>query len=103
MTMTSTTASMTERIGGETAKRSYQKSQGQIEFEEQLESQRECFQEEDSQRKESVSQTATAKQGKPLPFIDLFLNPKRVEEKEELLNMAKMEETGTDHTEVEFG
>ena len=103
MTTTSTTASTREIIGGETAERSYQKSQGQIEFEEQLESQRECFQEEYRQRKESVSQTATAKQEKPLPFIDLFLNPKRVEEKEELLKMAKMEETGTDHTEVKFG
>ena len=94
-----------ESIGEETgdvAERYNHMSQGQIEFEEQLESRRECLQEEDNQGKESVSRPATAKQGKPLPFIDLFLNPKRAEEKEELLIRAQKEDAGTDHTEVKF-
>ena len=101
-TTTATTTTTNKATKGETTGKVYQKSQGQIKFEEQLKSQRGCFQEEDSQRKESVSQTATAKQGKPLPVIDLFLNPKRTEEKEELLKSAKKQDTGTYHTKVKL-
>ena len=60
---------------------SYHKSQEQIEFEEQLSSERECFQKDDNLEKESV----TLKHEKKLPVIDLFLNPKRKAEKEEML------------------
>ena len=75
---------------------SYHKSQGQIEFEEQLSSERECFQKDDNLEKESV----TLKQEKKLPVIDLFLNPKRKAEKEEMLKKAHREEAGKGHSKV---
>ena len=63
---------------------SYQKSQGQIEFEEQLASEIECF-EDDTLGKES----ATSPQDKTLPVIDLFLNPDRTVEKKAMLKKAR--------------
>ena len=63
---------------------SYQKSQGQIEFEEQLASERECFQ-EDTLGQES----ATSQQDKTLPVIDLFLNPDRAAEKKAMLKKSR--------------
>ena len=68
-----------------------------MEFEEQLASERECFEEEDNQESESV----TSEQDKTsLPVIDLFLNPSRKAEKEEMLKEAHREEAGTGHNKV---
>ena len=67
-----------------------------MEFEEQLASERECFEEDDNLEKESV----TSEQDKTLPVIDLFLNPSRMAEKEEMLNKAHREEAGMAHNKV---
>ena len=68
-----------------------------MEFEEQLASERECFEEENNRESESV----TSEQDKTsLPGIDLFLNPSRMAEKEEMLKEAHREEAGTGHNKV---
>ena len=86
----------------ETIEKGYQKSQGQIEFEEKLESRRKCYQETGNLGKESQSKNSTANVGNPLPVIDLFLNPKRAVEKEELLKRAKKTDAGSGNNKVKY-
>ena len=73
-----------------------QKSQGQIEFEKQLASQRKCFQENDNFGNEG----RTSKQDNNLPLIDLFLNPSRYAEKEKLLDITQRDKAHNDQKKV---
>ena len=81
-------------------RKSYQKSEEQVDFENQLTSQRGCFQQEENVEKESSSSTMTRNLEKPLPLIDLFLNPKRKSEREDILKEVHREESGKGHKEV---
>ena len=74
----------------------YLKSQGQIEFEKQLASQRKCFQENDNFGNEG----RTSKQDNNLPLIDLFLNPSRHAEKEKLLDITQRDKAHNDQKKV---
>ena len=96
-TSTTETTTTTTTKSKTTTGRSYHKtSPGQIEFEEQLASLRECFQKNDNLGNEPV----TSSEAKALPLIDIFLNPVRRVEKEEMLEKARQEESGVGHTEV---
>ena len=79
---------------------SYQKSEEQVDFENQLTSQRGCFQQEEKVGKEPSTSTVARNFEKPLPLIDLFLNPKRKSEREDMLKEVRREESGKGHKEV---
>ena len=49
-----------------------------------------------------MSKTAATNLGKPLPIIDLFLNPEREADKLEMLKRAKMEHANTGHIKVNY-
>merc|ERR1712012_927058 len=78
----------------EKARRSSHKTQGQIQFVEHLASRNECYKGKTSPGGDSL----TSDERKALPIIDLFLNPRREAEKEDVLEMARKEEAGFNHT-----
>ena len=56
----------------------------------------ECYKGKTSPNGDSL----TSDERKALPIIDLFLNPRREAEKEDVLEMARKEEAGLNHTKV---
>ena len=78
-------------------RKSYQKSEEQVDFENQLTSQRGCFQQEENVGKESSTMAINLE--KPLPLIDLFLNQLRKSEREEMLKEVRREESDNGHKE----
>ena len=95
-----TTTTLTATTTSEREGQYHQKSQGQIDFEDQVASQRECLYDEGNSKIESMPQTGTFKQKKQLPLIDLFLNPERDAEKEALLLKTQKEETKLEQKQV---
>ena len=79
-----------------TAREPDTKSQEQNEFEEQLLSSMECFQNNET----TLEETGSSMEKKNLPILDLFMNPSRAEEEDQMLKKIEERKNSVVHNKV---